>query len=170
MSPARGFRRSRAFGSRRLLRAGSRSRRFGGGLVTPGGCRGRRLFRGSVSGRTLKRRGRRNAGGHCQHAHCEETCSPDFSPYPQRKTFASHQSCGLKSFQKTKGPTGRWHCNHPRWTHTVPVPVGPFSVTEVYRAGKWFRPAATNRAAAPGTQRPGRSSGSIRSGRNLPRC
>lgn len=48
--------------------------------------------------------------------------------------------------------------------------VGQVQVTEVYRRGRWCRPAGRCRAAAPGKPHPGRSSGSIQSWRSLLRC
>ena len=65
-------------------------------------------------------------------------------------------------YHKNKKPNGRWHCNHPRWGVQCQFPLGSTSVTEVYRPGRWFHPAATSRAAGPGRPRPGRSSGSTR--------
>ena len=59
------------------------------------------------------------------------------------KTFASRKIVRARNC-KNKRPNERWHCNHPRSRRTVPVPVGPFSVTEVYRPGKWCRPAESN--------------------------
>ena len=83
----------------------------------------------------------------------------------------SVQTLNAKTFDfKMKSPTRRWPCNHPRLDVAMPVFVGLVSVTEVYPPERWFHPAAMNLGTAPGTQRPGRSSCSTRSGRILPRC
>src|ERR1700681_1140498 len=82
----------------------------------------------------------------------------------------SVQTFNAKPLLQMKSPTRRWPCNHPRLDVAMPVFVGPVSVTEVYPPERWFHPAAMNLGTAPGTQRPGRSSDSTRSGRILPRC
>ena len=155
---------ARAFSSRDCMRPGRRVRPVGRircALVILGGdgfC-GNRLSRISIAGRTCAPiRCRESASP--QHANCRESDSQDFSPNSQRETFDF----------KMKSPTKRWHRNHPRLDVAMPVFVGLVSVTEVYRPGRWFHPAAMNLANAPGRLRPARSSGSIRSGRTLPRC
>ena len=129
-----------------------------------------RFFLRGIASRVLTETGRRQR--HRRHDHDAdgtEPCFPDWNPALKhlRLTLDSRRH----RFQKTKRPTRCRHCDHlPRSWSTVPATVGLNQVTEVCLRRRSRRPFETSRAAAPGTQHPGRSSGSIRCEQDLLRC